>query len=471
MSNARPRSDAGAPANRPPRRLKVALLGGGGFRTPMVHAGLLSRQANLPVDELCLFDVEQRRLDRIAPVLAGQAQERAQDRTRERAGGDPIPVRTTTVLADAVEDADLVLCAIRVGGLEGRAADEGAALRLGLLGQETVGAAGILFALRSIPAMCTIAHVVAERAPRAHLLNFTNPAGVVTEALTPILGDRVLGICDSPSALMARVAKALGRAPRRLRFDYAGLNHLGWLLAARDEAGQDLLPALLQDEERLATIEEAQLFGMEWLRTLGVIPNEYLFYYERTAAAIAEMGRSGTRGASLLRAQSAFYAGSEDSPRAALAAWRAARDQRERTYLQEAGEHVHQPAASDEGGYADVALDVAEALHGAAPAVAVLNVPNRGALPFLHDDAVVEVPCLVDRLGARPLLQPPLPAHARARVELLKAIDRLVLQAARDRSPGALLEAFALHPLFGGLDTARELRDLTLHAGKMVPRD
>ena len=308
--------------------LKVALVGGGGFRTPMVHAGLLARGDTLPVRDLCLFDVDQHRLDRIVQVLHGQSAER----------GVSLPLRTTTNLQEAVQDADLVLCAIRVGGLEGRARDEGAALALGLLGQETVGAAGILFALRSIPAMQAVARVVAEHAPTAHLLTFTNPAGVVTEALTPILGGRVLGICDSPSALMARVASALARAPDQLRFDYAGLNHLGWLLRARDASGNDLLPALLHDEALSRPLDEARLFGVDWLQALGAIPNEYLFYYERTATAIAESRRSGTRGISLLEAQAAFYDRSDEDPAHALASWRRARDQRERTYLQEAGD-------------------------------------------------------------------------------------------------------------------------------------
>ncbi len=288
-----------------PSTLKVALLGGGGFRTPMVHAGLLARAPRLPVAELWLHDVDATRLARIASVLQGQAEE---------AGAGPA-VRVTTDVAAAVDGADLVLCAIRVGGEAARARDERAALDLGLLGQETVGAAGILYGLRTVPIMRDLAEEVGRRAPGAWVLNFTNPAGLVTEAMAQVLGDRVIGVCDSPSALVQRVATALGRPSRDLEFAYAGLNHFGWLLSVRDGGGTDLLPGLLTDPARLGAIEESRLFGPDWLQALGMIPNEYLFYYDRTAAAISETRRRGeTRGEALLGPQLAFYRRAEARP-------------------------------------------------------------------------------------------------------------------------------------------------------------
>ena len=429
--------------------LKVAVLGGGGFRTPMIHAGLLSRARALPVAELCLYDVEAARLERIASVLRGQAEE---------AGTGPT-VRVTTDLGPALDGADLVLCAIRVGGEAARAADERAVLDLGLLGQETVGAAGILYGLRTVPVMRDLAACIARRAPGAWVLNFTNPAGLVTEAMTPLLGEHVIGICDSPSALVGRVATALGCAAADLDVAYAGLNHFGWLLSVRDAAGADLLPGVLDDPTRLSTIEEGRLFGAAWLQALGAIPNEYLFYYDRTAAAIAETRRRGlTRGEALLGPQLAFYQGFDPDPRAALRAWREARLGRERTYFQEAGAGVHVvDLDGDEGGYAEVALDVAEALTGGPPRRAILNVRNAGVLAGLDPDAVVEVPCRVDAVGAHPLAQPPLPATSAARVALLKAIDRLVVEAALEDSRRALLQAFGNHPLCGGADRAERL--------------
>ncbi|MGH7912752.1 MAG: 6-phospho-beta-glucosidase, partial [Candidatus Dormibacteraceae bacterium] len=249
----------------------------------------------------------------------------------------------------------------------------------------------------------------------------------------------------------------------------AGLNHFGWLFGVRDAGGSDLLPGLLADEARLAEIEEARLFGTEWLRALGMIPNEYLFYYDRTAAAIAETVRRGaTRGESLLAGQAGFYAGAEEDPKGALQAWRETRLGRERTYLGEAGAGVHnEDPAGDEGGYADVALDVATALFGGDPVSAVVNVPNRGTLPDLDGAAIVEVPCRVDADGAHPLPLPHLPPAAAARVGLMKAIDRLVLEAAAERSRPALQQAFGLHPLCGGIDGAAALVERALGAAEV----
>src|SRR3954468_17738631 len=179
--------------------VKLTIVGGGGFRVPLVYGALLARRDRLPFDEVVLHDVDAGRMDRMGPVLDGLAAER----------GAALPFRATTDLGDAVEGADFVFCAIRVGQLEGRVVDESVPLSLGVLGQETTGPGGICFALRTIPEMVRLAETVAERAPGAWLVNFTNPAGMVTEALQRVLGDRVVGICDSPSSLCRRVARAV----------------------------------------------------------------------------------------------------------------------------------------------------------------------------------------------------------------------------------------------------------------------
>jgi 6-phospho-beta-glucosidase len=284
--------------------VKLAIIGGGGFRVPLVYGALLERR---PFDDVVLHDVDAERLDRIAEVLEGQAAQY----------GDRVPFRTTTELDDALEGADFVFVAIRVGGLEGRAVDEGVPLGHGVLGQETTGPGGICFALRTIPTMVELAERVARRAPAAWLVNFTNPAGMVTEALQQVLGDRAIGICDSPSALCRRVAAVLGSPPEPLWFDYFGLNHLGWLKAVRDGSG-DRLPELLADDAALEALEEGRLFGAEWLRSLGMVPNEYLYYFYFAAETVAAL-ETRPRGAYLLEQQARFYAGEPQSPEEALA--------------------------------------------------------------------------------------------------------------------------------------------------------
>src|SRR3954454_4549977 len=221
--------------------MKLTIVGGGGFRVPLVYTALLGLRDRLGIDEVVLHDVDRARLDRIAPVLSGLSIEHA----------IPLPFRGTTDLVAAVQGADFVLCAIRVGQLEGRVVDESVPLGLGVLGQETTGPGGICFALRTIPVMVHLAETMAEHAPNAWLINFTNPAGMVTEAVQRILGDRAIGICDSPSGLCRRVAAAVDRDPSDLWFDYFGLNHLGWLRGVHDAGGAQLLDGLLEDDERL----------------------------------------------------------------------------------------------------------------------------------------------------------------------------------------------------------------------------
>jgi 6-phospho-beta-glucosidase len=424
--------------------VKLAIIGGGGFRVPLVYGALLERR---PFDDVVLHDIDAERLDRIADVLEGEAAEH----------GDRVPFRTTTELDDALEGADFVFVAIRVGGLEGRTVDEGVPLSRGVLGQETIGAGGICFALRTIPAMVELAERTARLAPRAWLVNFTNPAGMVTEALQQVLGDRAIGICDSPSGLCRRVAAVLGSPPEPLWFDYFGLNHLGWLKAVRDRSG-DRLPELLADDDALDALEEGRLFGAEWLRSLGMVPNEYLYYFYFAAETVAALG-SRPRGAYLLEQQAGFYAARPDSPEQALALWRAAKDERDRTYMAEArnGAEGHEHDPGEPGGYEAEALAVVEAIAADQGAVRIVNVANRSALAFLDARAVVEVPCVVGAAGARPLAVGPVPDHARALVESVKAVERATIEAALTGSTALAVKALALHPLVPSVEAARAI--------------
>jgi 6-phospho-beta-glucosidase len=427
--------------------VKLAIIGGGGFRVPLVYGALLRQR---PFDEVVLHDVDAERLDRIALVLEGQAAEH-----RER-----LPFRTTTDLDDALEGAGFVFAAIRVGGLKGRTVDEGVPLGHGVLGQETTGPGGICFALRTIPAMVDLAERVARRAPDAWLVNFTNPAGMVTEALQQVVGDRAIGVCDSPSALCRRVAATLGRPPAALAFDYFGLNHLGWLKGVRDGA-TDRLPELLADDEALDGLEEGRLFGAEWLRSIGMVPNEYLYYFYFAADTIEAIGRSPRpRGAYLLDQQAGFYDARPDSPAEALRAWRAAKDERDRTYMAEArnGHEGEAAASPDEpGGYEAEALAVVEAIRSGTGAVRILNTANRSALDFLDDHAVVEVPCVVDAAGARPVAVGPVPDHSAALMASVKAVERVTIEAALTGSTALAVKALALHPLVPSVTAARAI--------------
>ena len=433
--------------------MKLALLGGGGFRVPMVYGALLERAGRLGLDEITLYDVSETRLARIGPVLEGL----------ERELGERLVVRPTTVLDEALEGADFVFCAIRPGQLEGRAVDERVPLEAGVVGQETIGPGGICLALRTVPVIVELAEAVAKQAPGAWFVNFTNPAGLVTEAIREVIGDRALGICDSPRALCRRVAEALGRTPDELWFDYFGLNHLGWLRGVYDGDG-DLLPGLLADDELLESFEEGKLFGAEWLRSLGMIPNEYLYFHYFAADTVDALSSTGapSRGEFLLRQQADFYAGANGAtPEEALAAWRDARRERDRTYFAEVRSAAGLAAAEDSwedlGGYEAEAIAVVEAIAGNEKRVLILDTANRSSMPFLGASAVVEVPCVVGRAGAIPTAVGDVPAHARALIETIKDVEQTTIRAALAGSRALAVRALALHPLVPSVTVARQI--------------
>lgn len=429
--------------------MKLTIVGGGGFRVPLVYGALLAKAERLKLDEVVLHDIDATRLDRIGAVLDGLAAEH----------GAELPFRTTTDLVDAVHGADFVFCAIRVGQLEGRVIDEDVPLGLGVLGQETTGPGGICFALRTIPVMVKLAETIAEHAPNAWLINFTNPAGMVTEAVQQVLGDRAVGICDSPSGLCRRVAAAVGRDPGELWFEYFGLNHLGWLKGVRDAGGAQLLDGLLDDDARLEGFEEGRLFGGEWLRSLAMIPNEYLYYFYYAADTVSAIRSGNPRGAFLLEQQRAFYARSGGD---ALADWRATRHDRERTYMAEARSAAGDASEHDldaNSGYESEAMAVLEAIALNSRQVLILNTANRSSLPFLDERAVVEVPCVVGRAGPVPLALGQVPAHARALVETMKDVERTTIDAALLGSRELAVKALSLHPLVPSVNTARAIFD------------
>ncbi|MEV0166076.1 6-phospho-beta-glucosidase [Nonomuraea fuscirosea] len=431
--------------------MRLAVLGGGGFRVPLVYGALLRDTAKPRVEEVVLYDVSEERLAAVSHVLSGLA-----------AGHDDPPrVRVTTDLDTALRDATFVFSAIRVGGLAGRTADERVALDLGLVGQETTGAGGVSYGLRTVPVAVRVAERVAALAPRAWVINFTNPAGIVTEAMRRVLGDRVIGICDSPVGLIRRAAAALGLDPARVSPDYVGLNHLGWLRGLHHE-GRDVLPGLLADDDALRRVEEARLFGTEWVRVLAALPNEYLYYYYLTREAVAaSAGR--TRGEELLGQQDRFYAAVRERPDDAPAAWARARRERDESYMADArgvtdaGER--DAADLEAGGYEGIALALMAAIARGEPATMILNVRNGSAVPGLPEDGVVEVPCAVDGSGVRALATRPLPGRFLGLTQQVKAVEQTVIEAALTGSARLAAAAFAMHPLVDSTSTAERLLD------------
>ncbi|OZM84302.1 6-phospho-beta-glucosidase [Pseudonocardia sp. MH-G8] len=445
--------------------MKLTILGGGGFRVPLVYRALASGS---PITEVVLHDVSAQRLDAIRAVL------------RQLAAAPP--VRTTTDLDDALAGARFVFSAVRVDGLAGRTVDERVALSCGVLGQETTGPGGIAFGLRTVPVALRIAERVAAVAPDAWVINFTNPAGMITEAMQRVLGERVIGICDSPVGLAHRASRALSGLGMPTTADpvveYVGLNHLGWLRGLRVD-GVDRLPDLLADDAALASIEEARLVGPDWVRAIGALPNEYLYYFYRTRDAVAAIdAAASTRGEYLLDQQDRFYADTSADPDRALERWVRVHAERDASYMAEsreasgAGERAVEDLAA--GGYQQVALDLMDALSGGAslthPAgsassagfhppsrTMILDVRNGTAVAGLPPDAVVEVPCLVGAHGVTPLATAPLPLAMLGLLQQVKAVEQDTIEAAVTGSEALALRAFAQHPLVDSVSVAQEL--------------
>jgi len=422
--------------------MRLVILGGGGFRVPMVYRALVSRP-ELGIDDVVLYDVDLARLQVIHAVL------------------EPFPgVRLTLTdsLIDAMTGADIVFSALRVGGAAGRVRDERRALRAGLLGQETVGAGGLSFGLRTLPVALAAAAVQREVAPGAWLINFTNPAGMLTAALSNVLGQRVIGICDSPIGLVRRSARALGLTAADVEFDYAGINHLGWLTSLRQH-GRELLPQLLGDDELLATTEEGRLFGAARLQSLQAIPNEYLYFYYAAAEITQALGQRRTRGEVVLEEQGNFYRQAATEGTDAAALWEQARTHREQSYLAEARTTQRDELDLHGGGYEQVALDLVEALTSGTPKQLIVNARNGGAFHQFPLDFLMETSCTVDGFGAHPIAGPDLPLHQLGLVSVVRAAEEAIILAVTERSKEAAVHGFAIHPLIGSRKIAVELLD------------
>jgi len=444
--------------------MRLLIVGGGGFRVPLIYRALASGPFSGMVTELVLYDVDLSRLAAVTAVL------------RSMPGPSvPLPIHPATSLPEALTGTQMVFAAIRPGGTAGRVADEKVAQDLGVLGQETTGAGGISYALRTIPHMLDLAHRMKEHCPDAWLINFTNPAGMVTEALLPVLGRRVIGICDSAGGLVHRAARAAGVRLPEGRLDgvgYYGLNHLGWLYRLESD-GQDVLPALLSDAAALQSFEEGRLFPQPFLASLGALPNEYLYYYyEQDKARDAMRAMAKTRGESIHSQQRELYPRLAAAGSSAFGLWEEARRSREEGYLAEArgkDEHRDEDDLAG-GGYERVALAAMRALSGSGEAQLILNTRNtvpptaaspaprpatagaataEAAIPGLPPDAVVELPCTVSADGALPLPQQAPPAERLTLLQQVKEVEQLTVRAAAEGERDAAVQAFARHPLVG----------------------
>ena len=435
---------------------KVTMIGGGGVRTPLVIHGLAQAQAALDIGEVALFDIDAERT-RIMARLGGEI-------VRRLGGG--FEIRIASRLEEAAEGADYVLNSIRVGGISARARDERIAIEHGFAGQETTGPGGAAMALRTLPVTLAHARTVERAAPRAWFVNFTNPAGLITQALTEQTKLRVIGICDTPAELFHRIAEAVGEPREEMRFDYAGLNHLGWVRRVTLR-GEDITGRLLADAALLRRLYPAGLFDPALIQTLRLIPTEYLFFYYGQRKAHANLVRAGaSRGEELETLNAALFEQLQSEGAAeGLATYRAYLLRRNASYMTlegraesafEAAEEEYDPFETATG-YHRIALDLMTALVSGTPREIVLNAPNCGAIEDLEPEDVVEVPCQVDRAGPRPCRTGGLPESVRGLVQAVKAYERTTVRAALTGSAALAQLALLEYPIVGQWDPAGEV--------------
>jgi 6-phospho-beta-glucosidase len=419
--------------------VKVAVVGGGSTYTPELVEGLCDHEERLRVDELVLLDPDAERLEPVAGLSERILRHRGYAGTFAATGDR----------ARALDGADFVVVQLRVGGQQARLSDETLPHRFGCLGQETTGPGGLAKALRTVPLILELAEEAAQRAaPGAWLVDFTNPVGIVTQALLDE-GHRAVGLCNVARWVQRRIGHYLEVSPDEVVLEHVGLNHLTWVRSAV-VGGADRLGDLLDTRGVEFELETGSPLAL--LRLLRALPSYYLHYYYERDREFAAQQLPGYR------------------PRAEVVA------ELERELLEQYRDPalVTKPEAlSRRGGayYSEAAVRLMASLSAGTGDTQVVDVRNDGALPGLADDAVVEVPCVVDRDGAHPIAQRPLPPEMQGLVEHAKGYERLAVEAATTGSREAVVKALVANPLVGQYPVAADLADALLEANRrFLPR-
>ncbi len=417
------------------RELKICVIGGGSTYTPELIEGLIERQAELGLATVTLMDIDEDRLR----VVGGFAKRMI------RAAGSPIELILSTERKEALEGADYVISQIRVGGNVQRIVDEKIPLRFGIVGQETTGPGGFAKALRTIPVMLSIVADMERLSPQAWLINFTNPSGLITEALIKHSKAQVIGLCNLPINMIHAVAGYLGVSPQRVRLDYVGLNHLSWAkgvyLDGRQVTREVLTKAITEARQ---AAEGHSPFSPELLEALGMLPCYYLRYYYHHDEVLEEQRKADkSRGEEVQEIE-------------------------ERLLAMYADPHlVSKPKELEKRGgalYSTAAVSLIAAIVGNKNEVHIVNCRNRGAIADLPEGTVVEVPCLVGAAGATPLTVGYLPVAIRGLIQAVKAYEELTIEAAVTGDQKTALKALLNHPLVPSFEVAKALLNAILEA-------
>ena len=409
---------------------KICVVGAGSTYTPELVEGLITNADTLDISELWLMDIDPYRLH----IVGGLTQRMV------GAAGGPFDVAITADRKAALADADFVITQIRVGGMKARILDERIPVEFDVIGQETTGPGGFAKALRTVPKMLDIAAEMLEVAPEAWLINFTNPAGLITEAVHTYRTHRVIGLCNSPIGLQRDLAEAFEALPDEVELDYVGLNHLSFarrvLVRGRDVTEQALGLMAARARPREA----------EYMQALGLIPSGYLRYYYAHDEALREMKASAlSRGEAVAQIEAELIREYQDPNLKTKPA----------RLSQRGGAH-----------YSDVAVEVMKAVHHDTRQRHIVNVLNAASTDDLPHDAVVEVPASLGAEGPLAKATGRLPAAVRGLVQAVKAYEQLAVKAAAEGDRTAALHALIAHPLVPSVRVARQLLERLLAAHK-----
>jgi 6-phospho-beta-glucosidase len=354
-------------------------------------------------------------------------------------------ISLTTSRPEAIEGSKYVLSAIRVGGMEARIRDEKMPLKYDVIGQETTGPGGTLKAWRTIPVALDIARDLSRYAPEAWYINFTNPSGIMTEAISKHSDAKVVGLCNNPINMQAAIAVALGVSPSDVFLEWVGMNHVNWIQRVYS-LGKDVTQDLIDMLANLPEDSDLRMFDPELVRALGVIPTYYLQYYYYHAKKVAQArAAERSRGEVVLQVEA---------------------DLMERY----ADPHIvtKPPELSKRGGalYSEAALRLILSLTYDRRDIQIVDTPNRGSIPDLADDASVEIPCIVGAHGITPLYMGPLPDTIHALCQQAKDWEHWTVEAGVTGNREAALMAMLVNPLVPDYPTAQKLLDEMLEANR-----
>lgn len=421
--------------------LKVAVIGGGSSYTPELVEGFIKRYEEMPIRELWLVDIEEGRHKlEIVGKLAQRMVEQA---------GVPIDVRLTLNRREAIAGADFVTTQMRVGLLEARRRDEHIPIKHGVIGQETTGPGGMFKALRTVPVILDICRDIEELAPNAWMLNFTNPAGIVTEAVLKHSKVKTVGLCNSPINFQKYLAKQYGVSEREVLPEFAGINHLHWITSAYVN-GEDKLPEMIGGgKDYSATNVTAFDWDPDFLSSLGALPTYYLRYFYMTDTMYAEMKESmekdGTRADVVSRVEEELFELYKD------------------VNLKEKPKQLEKRGGAF---YSEAAVNLMHSLYTDRRDIQTLNVRNGGIIDFLPQDASIEVNCVVTAQGPIPLPLQRVPEQIKGLLHAVKTYESLTIEAAVTGDRGVALQAMAHHPLVPSVSVAKILLGEMLEANK-----